>query len=217
MPAHQKRGPMRRPQWIDGYQQEIKMTSRLHQLSPPLDEYQRQYEALREEARSMAGGLDREQINWAPAPEKWSIGQCLVHLNAVDRAYAKALERGISAAHDKGMIGGGRIRYNWLERWFIRSMEPPPKRRFSAPAKVAPAEDHDPEEIVKTFVETKDRLIDLLQRSDDLDVCRVKIVSPISKFLKLRLGAAFAVIAAHDRRHLWQARQVRQYNGFPDR
>lgn len=191
------------------------MTSEPAQLSPPLDEYQRQYEALREETRQLVEGLSREQLNWSPAPDRWSIGQCLAHLNQVDRAYGKALERGIDAAREKGMIGGGRIRYNWFERWFIRSMEPPPKRRFAAPRKVVPAEDHDPGEVLERYVELKDRLIDLLRRSDDLDVCRAKIASPLAKFLKFRLGAAFAFVAAHDRRHLWQARQVRESPGFP--
>lgn len=191
------------------------MTSHTHPLSPPLDEYQRQYEALREEARQLADGLSRERLNWSPAPDRWSIGQCLAHLNGVDRAYCRVLEEGIAAARDKGMIGGGRIRYGWFERWFIRSMEPPPKRRFSAPKKAVPAEDHDPEKVLADYLEIKDRLIELLRRSDDLDVCRAKVASPIARFLKFRLGAVFAFLAAHNRRHLWQARQVRQNAAFP--
>ncbi len=183
-------------------------------LQPPLDEYRRQFEAGRDDARQLIAGLDREQLNWSPAPGKWSIAQCLVHLNSVDRAYVRRLERGIEEARERGRTGVGKIRYGLLERWLIRSMEPPPRRRFPAPRPVVPAADHDPEAVEK-FLATQDRLIELLQLANGVDVVRTKIVSPLSKLLKLRLGAAFAFLAAHDRRHLWQARQVRQHADFP--
>lgn len=184
-------------------------------LAPPLDEYRRQFEAVRDDARQLSEGLDREQLNWSPAPGKWSIAQCLVHLNAVDRAYVQRLERGIEEARERGLLGGGKVRYGLLERWLIRSMEPPPRRRFPAPRPAVPAaEDHDPE-VVGRFLATEERLIELLQLANGVDVVRAKIVSPLSKLLKLRLGAAFAFLAAHDRRHLWQARRVRQHPEFP--
>lgn len=184
-------------------------------LSPPLDEYQRQYEVLKDDVRQLVAGLDRGQFNWKPAPEKWSIAQCLVHLNKVDWAYVRALDHGIEKARERGQVGGRRIRYNFLERWFIRSMEPPPKRRYPAPKKVVPTEDHPVEEVLERYLSTKSSLLDLLRRSDGLDICKAKINSPLLKLLKFRIGAAFAFLAAHDRRHLWQAKQVRQHPEFP--
>jgi hypothetical protein len=184
-------------------------------LSPPLDEYQRQYEVLEDDVRQLVADLDRDRFNWKPAPESWSIAQCLVHLNKVDQAYVGALESGIESARERGLVGGRRIRYNFLERWFIRSMEPPPKRRFPAPKKVVPAEDHPLEEVLERYLATKDSLLDLLRRADGLDICRAKITSPLAKFLRFRIGAAFGFIAAHDRRHLWQANQVRRHPEFP--
>ncbi len=190
------------------------VTTETHTLAPPLDEYRRQFEVVRDDARQLIEGLDREQLNWSPAPGSWSIAQCLVHLNAVDRAYVRRLERGIEEARERGLVGGGKIRYGVLERWFIRSMEPPPRRRFPAPRPVVPAADHD-RETVEKFLATQERLIELLQLANGVDVVQAKIVSPLSKLLKLRLGAAFAFLAAHDRRHLWQARQVRRHADFP--
>ena len=63
---------------------------------------------------------------------------------------------------------------------------------------------------------TRDRLLELLRRADGVDISRAKVTSPLSKLLKLRIGAAFAILAAHGRRHLWQARQVRRQAGFPE-
>ena len=45
--------------------------------------------------------------------------------------------------------------------------------------------------------------------ADGLDLRRVKVVTPISRWVKLSLGMAFAQTAAHERRHLEQSRRVR--------
>jgi hypothetical protein len=47
-----------------------------------------------------------------------------------------------------------------------------------------------------------------IEQADGLDLKRVKVVSPISSFLKFSLGMTFAQAAAHERRHLAQARRV---------
>jgi hypothetical protein len=48
----------------------------------------------------------------------------------------------------------------------------------------------------------------------------VKTILPVlpallRPFVKMPLGARFALITAHDRRHLWQAEQVRNHASFP--
>jgi hypothetical protein len=48
-----------------------------------------------------------------------------------------------------------------------------------------------------------------------LDLARVKAPAPGLGPVKLNLHITFAWIAAHERRHLWQARQVRGHAGFP--
>ncbi len=53
-----------------------------------------------------------------------------------------------------------------------------------------------------------------LMRADGLDLARVRVISPVSRCFRLPLGAYFAFVMAHDRRHLWQARQVRTLPGF---
>ncbi len=190
-------------------------------LRPPLDEYLRQLEILKDDARELTEGLSLEQLNWAPAPGSWSIAQCLAHLNRVDAAYAESVGRGLEAAREKGQVISSRtaskpLRYNLFERWFIRAMEPPPKRRLPAPkTAVVAAVDHSLDEVLPPFLANKDRFIDLLRQAEDVDLNRVKIPSPLAKFLKFRIGAVFAFTAAHNRRHLWQAQQIRQHPEFP--
>ena len=47
-----------------------------------------------------------------------------------------------------------------------------------------------------------------LDAANGLHLARVKVRSPAIKLLRFPLGGLFAVVAAHERRHLWQARRV---------
>ena len=50
-------------------------------LEPELAHYQRQFEEATAAATRLSEGLDPDHIAWRPAPDRWSIGECLEHLN----------------------------------------------------------------------------------------------------------------------------------------
>ena len=58
------------------------------------------------------------------------------------------------------------------------------------------------------FLELRGRLRERLEAADGLDLGRVRVRSPFIPLLSVDLGSAFALVAVHERRHLWQARQV---------
>lgn len=187
-------------------------------LHAPLDEYVRQFEDLKRDAEQLTEDLSDDQFNWTLDPGRWSMGQCIDHLNAVARPYCDALAAGIATTRERGLTVGGPVRYSFFERWAIRSMEPPPRRRLPAPGMFSPGESqqiHSRAEVMAEYSALKDRFVALLNDADGLDVGRLKIATPVSKLIRLRIGAAFAFLASHERRHLWQARQVREAAGFP--
>ena len=59
------------------------------------------------------------------------------------------------------------------------------------------------------------RLEEVVRQADGLDLERIKVPSPVTNLIKYNLGMAFWIQTAHDRRHLWQAREVRNHPGFP--
>jgi hypothetical protein len=174
----------------------------------------RQFEDTRKEAGDLAGALTEQQFNWRPAPEKWSIGQCLAHLATTDRVLP-AIDRAIADARTRGWLAPGPFRYGWVTRWVIGSMEPPPKRRMRTPPILTPAATVlSRDEVLRTLAASRDRLLERIQAATGLDLKRAIVVSPVSRLFRLPLGGYFAFLAAHDRRHLWQARQVRGASGF---
>jgi len=69
-------------------------------------------------------------------------------------------------------------------------------------------------ELLPEFFRVRDQLGERVRQADGLDLARVRTISHVNRLLRLPLGAYFQFILAHDRRHLWQARQVRNGPGF---
>jgi hypothetical protein len=93
-------------------------------------------------------------------------------------------------------------------------MEPPVKVRFSAPRAILPATVVDPDRLVDAFHRTRDRYADAVRRSYGLDLPRILIDEPICPWIHT-LGGTLVLMAAHDRRHIWQAEQVKEDPRFP--
>jgi hypothetical protein len=166
-------------------------------------------------AESLTAGLSTAQMNWHPHLGKWSIGQNLDHLNVIYRQDLDTIANSIAAARAKGITGNGPFRYGWLSTWFVKSMEPPPKRKFKAPKFYAPSQDVDPAKTLDDYRRNTTRLTDLIKQCDGLDLARAKTPMAMPKWAKMPLGARLALLTTHDRRHLWQTEQIRNDPSFP--
>lgn len=166
-------------------------------------------------AESLTADLSAEQFNWRPQPGKWSIGQNLDHLNVIYTQDLETIAASIAAARAKGILGNGPFRYGWLSTWFVKSMEPPPKRKFRAPKFYVPSPDVDRAKTIADYRRNTARLTELIQNADGLDLARAKTPMVMPKWAKMPLGARLALLTTHDRRHLWQAEQVRNDPNFP--
>ena len=177
-------------------------------LQPELQELYDQVEAIKREAEEMVKGLTEEQCAWQPTPQRWSIAQCIEHLNVTARMYFPMVHESINQARAQGWLGAGPFKYGWLVNWFVRATEPPPKRRFKAPRRFVPPPDRPMSEIWPSFLAFQERFRELIVRANGVDLARARVQSPAFKFLTFPLGRALALTTAHERRHLWQARQV---------
>jgi DinB superfamily len=183
-------------------------------LHAELSEYRRQLREVRADTERLVEGLSDAQLQWSPSPERWSIAQCLDHLNSGWRALPK-LDRLIQGAIESGIRGDGPYRHPLLGRLYLRFTEPPPKIRVPAPKKVRPAP-NPPADVVPRFVELQEEILKRVLAADGLDLGRIRTSSPITRRFRMSLGQWFAFLAAHERRHLWQAWQVRRHPAFPE-
>jgi hypothetical protein len=64
------------------------------------------------------------------------------------------------------------------------------------------------EDVLGRFNKLNNDFIGLIEESDKLDYNKAVVISPVSSLMKFKLGEAYLFLAAHTRRHLWQAEQV---------
>lgn len=199
---------------------------------PALDRLRSELEATKHRAQEVADGLSVVEFNERLRPGSWSISECLSHLVTTGEAYLPVVETALrnegftAPAHTVpavagvddlgGGVGGAtpepgdRLRLDLGGRLLVWLMEPPPKLRFPAPQLFAPARHLSVRRVLPPFIALQERLIGLLVRCEGLDLYRIRVVSPANRFLRPRLGAFFAIMAAHERRHLWRAEQIRE-------
>jgi hypothetical protein len=157
--------------------------------------------------------LSLDQLRWRSDPTRWSIGECLDHLNVTLAAYLPKIEDAIVLGWREGMTQGFRHHLP-AEIDTLRLIEPPVRVRFPAPPEIQPVAAVDPDRLVDAFHRTRDRYAAAVRRSFGLDLPRILIAEPICPWIHT-LGGTLALMAAHDRRHIWQAEQVIEDPRFP--
>lgn len=186
--------------------------------SPLPDELRRILDDLDANERRVAellSGLDDTTVNWRPDDRSWSTAQCIDHLNVAARVYHAAMEPALAAARTKGRTRRGPIRPGWFERKFLESLEPPPKRKLPAPSKIVPALRGHRDELLEEFRRQHATVSELIRASAGLDLGSIRFRNPFLPLLRFTVGTGLLVIPAHERRHLWQAEQLRNRPGFP--
>jgi hypothetical protein len=190
--------------------------SAVQPLVPPLANYLAQIDNVEADARKLIAGLSEQQFAWAPPSAKWSIVQNLGHLNAAGALITPRIEASIRSAREKGLISNGPYRHGPIGDFVVGLTDPPPRTKFRAPKSMTPPAD-PPDRIVADFFALQEQVRDLIRKANGVDLGRAKVGSPIIEWVKFTLGQTFALIGGHERRHLWQAWQVRNDPQFPAR
>ncbi len=177
---------------------------------PELIGYRQQFEAVADQAKELTGGLTEAQFNWRAAPASWSIEECLGHLVIVGNVELKALERAIDEARSRGITGEAPFQYGMIDRYIVGLTEPPARHQFSAPWRFQPLHGQPITGVLPSFLHLQSQFIRMVESSEGLHLARVKVETPISRFFRMSLGMMFAQICAHERRHMEQARRVRE-------
>jgi hypothetical protein len=180
-----------------------------------LDQLHDEFQQVASEAAAFAAPLSDAQFAWKPAADVWSIAECLSHLTATARMCMPKLDEGIEGGLRAGLHGQGPFRYGWADRLIVRAFGPSTSWHVRSPRAFLPVPGQSRQEVLSAFDEVQRQFTARLRRAHGLDLARVGVTSPVAPWLRFSLGAAFAVLAAHERRHLQQARRVTTLPQFP--
>jgi len=160
--------------------------------------------------------LTTAQLTWKPAPDRWSVVECLQHLNLAERFYIRNLQH---KADQLGLVQhrptDQPIRSGLVGRALRYVVDPRTPLRLPAPPVVQPRKDLDPAVVLAQFVELQTLLRTLLDRLIYYDWNTTQLSTLFGNWLKIRLGDALLMLVAHTERHLNQARRVVADARFP--
>ena len=162
----------------------------------------------RRRAEALISGLISGQLTRRPDPGKWSIAECLAHLNITAATVQKLMVRGIEQAKQEKRFGKGPFSIGPKGRLMVWIAEPPPKFRIRAPKNVRPPTTiDDPLQLLPDFLHAQDEWERLMREQEGLDLAKIKVGQGA---FRMRLAAALPWMMAHQRRHLLQAENVKQ-------
>ena len=171
-------------------------------------------EHIAEVARTAFGQLTAHQINWKPAPNAWSAGQCFDHLLAANRAYDPVFDRILEGRHKPSMMQRVPLVPGIIGRLMIKALSPDSRSKMQAPRLLQPSTSAIEPDVVDRFVMHQRETLVKMRLLADRDPARVIIRSPFAPVVYSLLDA-FRIVVAHERRHMAQAARVMASQGFP--
>lgn len=179
-------------------------------MTRQLDEIVTELAETRHHAAMLVAGTPEPEFASRPAPDRWSVAECLDHLNLTTLIFLPLLDTGLAEARLLPPAGQRRFRRDFTGWLLCRMSEPPIRRRVATTALFTPALVGNREEVLAAYRRLQSELIERVRRGEGLALDRVTIVSPFDGRIRYHLYSCFRVLATHQRRHLWQAEQARR-------
>ena len=170
-----------------------------------LDEVERELNEATRRAWTLVQSTDGRLFTVRPTPLSWSAAECLAHLSISTELFLPVLREALQRARPRGKRPVPRM--DVLGRVLAWFLEPPIRKKVKTSAPFVPKSTRAKAEAFGEFASLQEKLIDLLRDAREADL-RAKIVSPFDKRVRYNIFSAFRIVAAHERRHLWQAEQA---------
>ena len=184
-------------------------------MSDDLGSVIKQLETIANDAEREFGGLSPAQLNWKPSAERWSVGQCFDHLIASNSGYLPVIDSVLAGKKQSSVWQKLPVLPGVWGKLLIKSLDPSSARKIKAPKKFQPAQSDINGSIIHDFVAQQATVAEKMRATQNLDLERIVITSPVASVVAYSLMDAYRIIAVHERRHFQQAQRVTKESGFP--
>ena len=171
--------------------------------------------AINDETLAGFSDLTTQQLNWKPSADQWSVAQCFDHLVTANEAFFPIFEKVLSGEKKNTFWES----LPWLPAFWgkmvIKAVAPESTRRLKAPKIFQPSSSSVDGAIIRRFIDQQDRVIRYIRATEDLDLEKIKISSPVTNLITYSLMDAYRIIITHEKRHFLQAMRVSEMDGFP--
>lgn len=147
-----------------------------------------------------------DNLNWKENQESWSALECIEHLNRYGDFYIPEITNKInSSKHKSSEI----FKSNWLGKYFSKSVSyNEDLNKMKTFKSMNPANSELNIQTLEKFLNQQQQIIELLNKSKNINLDKTKTAISISKLIKLRLGDTFRVLIYHNERHIKQAEKT---------
>lgn len=167
-------------------------------------------------ARELVADLNETQLNWKPAPDKWSIAQYLEHLTVATAEFEPYFTKAINENREKRRAANSpAYRPTFLGGLLIKYLLPDSTTNLRAPKLLQPTSSQI-EGSLEKFLGQQEKFLDFVRQADGIDYNKTRLRSPVTALMRYSLADAFVLTVVHEQRHLGQARRVRETPGFPN-
>jgi hypothetical protein len=158
-------------------------------------------------AKELIASVPTASLRKKPEDGGWCAAECIDHLNLTAEDYIRRIRDAIGEATVRPPRREEKL--SMAGRFYVRNFEPPIRRRFNAAATIVPsATGPRIDVLINRFETIHQQLIRLVEETDAIDRLRIRIPYADSEWIRLTLYDTFCLLAAHDRRHLWQAEEA---------
>ncbi|SMG07545.1 DinB superfamily protein [Marivirga sericea] len=165
---------------------------------------------IEETTRNEFQNLGEEELVWKPAPEKWSVAECLQHIIIANSIYIKDIEQRLQKAEVKTIEYP--ITFSITGKLFLYAVDPKYKWKVPAPKIFKPTNGNkveNGEKTVEYFLKLQQEIIATARKACAYDHQHVHTYSPLSKLLKFNVGEQLYIMMRHTKRHINQAKRVK--------
>jgi hypothetical protein len=169
-----------------------------------MSELEQQFQACSAAAQSLVGSVPDADLTRKPATLGWSMAECIAHLTATTHLYLPILDAALKGAP----AGSGPFKMDWRGRLLKWILEPPYRSRVKTLPSLEP-KIAGVKKVLPDFLASQDLLFEAMKPWSGRALDKVTITSPFNKRLRYNIYSLFNVVAAHQRRHLWQAQRIK--------
>lgn len=150
--------------------------------------------------------LSEAELNWKENAEKWSILECLEHLNLYGDFYIPEINKAIQNSQTSKR---SQFKSGVLGNYFAESMLPKEgMKKMKTFKDKNPANSTLTNSVIDRFLDQQASILKLLDAAQKVDLQKTKTAVSISKLIRLRLGDTFRFIINHNKRHFVQIEKI---------
>ena len=169
---------------------------------------------ITDDAKRSFAHLSKEQLNWKPNSNTWSIAQNLDHLIVINESYYPVLAALNEGRYQPPFVAKIGFLVSLFGKTILNSVKPDRRKKMKTFPVWEPNAGIAEKDILYRFETHQQELKQKIEKAKKHVANGVVISSPANKNIVYKLDAAFDIIVTHEQRHIEQAKEILSHQAF---